>query len=800
MKGDSYVFSDIINISQIQNLMNLFFKATGIPVGIIDKDDNIQITSGWQDICLLYHRVHPETKNKCIKSDHSQDAYLKNNDFIAYRCYNGLWDVATPIIIENRQLATLFLGQFFFSDEKLDIEYFRNQAKLYGFDEREYLKSLDKVPRFTRNQVKQIMEYYIEFVNVLVDMGLNKLRQLKFEREEAEIKYQTLYNKTPVMMYSINTSGEIITVNDYWLTKMGYSKEEVIGKKSIDFLTEESKLKSIPVLEKFWNVGFIYNEGYQMIKKNGEVMDVLLSAHMELDSRGNPLHSLAFVFDITEQKQMEDELKRSKLEAEAANNAKNEFLTTMSHEIRTPLNAVLGFSELLEEQLENSEHKSYIEIVHSSGQVLLTLINDILDLATIESKNISIEYTKVHLKSFLNDLKQLFIVNAKRKNIDFFLEVDRRLPDFIYIDQMRLRQILFNIIGNAIKFTKKGYVKIKIESVPLEETYLLNDIIFRIEDSGVGISEMKIKDIFNPFANSNESQKGKQDGVGLGLAISKRLLDVMDGELYVKSEIGVGSLFEVRLKGIKSVVQTSQITSQNLNDYKDIKQLSGTILVADDVESNRKLVVESLLDSNIKVFEAENGEQVLELSRTYLPDLILLDLKMPILDGFKTVQILKSESKLKHIPVIAISASTSHAKDISKYGFAAYILKPIKIDELHRLIKNFLNITYFEEQEYQASSGIQVHDSKINRLIEVLENQLIPIWKELQTKQPIKKMNYFATQLTQLGKSYDFDILVQFGNSLSSSIKNYDVTKMLFLLNEFPNMILKIKSKPGDRL
>ncbi|MCB1192894.1 MAG: PocR ligand-binding domain-containing protein [Leptospiraceae bacterium] len=746
MKNQSIIFTEIITSFQAQKLMDLFYKITGIPITIVDIHDKIQLAAGWQDICIQYHRALKKEDKRCI--DQIKKEELKNNEYLTYKCNNGLWDIVTPIFIEKNHVATLFLGQFFYENEEPDVEFFQEQAKSIGVDPKQYLESLRLIPRFSREKMNPIIEYCTEFVNHLVDMSLKKTKQLEAERENAktaiqktEIKYKKIYDKTPVMLYSINPDGHIITVNNHFLRVLGYSQSEVIGKRSTEFLTKESQERAVSVLEEFWQTGKVEKIEYQMVKKSGEIIDVLLSADMEYDNQGKPFHSLAYVVDVTEQKKMENALRLAKSEAEESNRAKSEFLATMSHEIRTPLNAILGFTELLSNIVSEKQHRNYLEIIYSSGKNLLTLINDILDLAKIESGKIILEPVAVNLKIFLDEIIQIFSLNAKQKNLELTLELSQSLPDFILIDEMRLRQVLFNIIGNATKFTQNGYIKVQANAKPLTSENSQFEIRIVVEDSGIGISIPDQKMIFEAFSQSNLHRIKKFGGTGLGLTISKRLIEMMGGQISFQSIENHGSTFEICLNKVYKVQNDTKIQEKeygetdnsnhliNNLDFKNIQKRNKniaysneyqhlpSILIVDDEPINIHLL-ESIFNELYMVEYATSGKIALEWVENREFDLILLDIMMPNMDGFEVCKRLKANPKTRDIPIIFLTARMD-TKSILKgfrLGAVDYITKPFYQSELLVRVKTHISIMVQKKMLNQYTNVLNQKNRELGEL------------------------------------------------------------------------------------
>jgi CheY-like chemotaxis protein len=326
------------------------------------------------------------------------------------------------------------------------------------------------------------------------------------------------------------------------------------------------------------------------------------------------------------------------------------------------MNAVLGYADLLALSLEDKTQKDYAESIKSSGRGLLTLINDILDLSKIEAGKLELEFDYVNTNFFFSEFEKIFSMKISEKGLKFILDIASGTPAGIYIDEIRLRQIMFNLIGNAIKFTQKGYIKIKIcarnpqvISYEKDRKEELIDIVIEIEDTGIGISDEFQKHIFNPFTQL-AGQK-KFGGTGLGLAITNRLIKLMNGTISLKSELSKGSVFQIILPEVAFLRDFENRGSEIQLNTQDIEFEKANIIVADDIESNRKYLIDALKNTNITIAEAEDGQIAYLLAKKIIPDLIIADIRMPKLNGFELLDKLKQDKKLKHIPVIAYSAS-----------------------------------------------------------------------------------------------------------------------------------------------
>ncbi len=438
----------------------------------------------------------------------------------------------------------------------------------------------------------------------------------------------------------------------------------------------------------------IYYDVKHRILRAGETRWIHGRAETTYDASGQPLESLGTVQDITLRNQVEDALLRARDEAEAANRAKSAFIANMSHELRTPLNAVLGFAQILVEDPSLNEHQQdLIRGIQRGGDYLFTLINDILDLAKIEAGRFELFPRAWSTESFFHGLSEMFRLRAAQKNIHFSYQIQASLPSMLYLDDKRLRQIAMNLLGNAVKFTEQG-------SVVLSASHEAGHLIMEIRDSGVGIPPEQLSRIFQPFHQVGTDYY-KSQGTGLGLAITHKLLTVMGGELQVESRPGHGSVFRARIpaKAAEPSEQVETVFDPSAS-IKGYHRLDGDtpfrVLIVDDAEDNRKVMRGLLHHLGFITEEAVNGRQGLERICARPPDLVFMDLRMPVMNGLEATRKLRQSPEFKTLPIIAVSAGAFHEDQAQSRnaGCDGYLTKPIKRHQLLAELSRHLGLEW----------------------------------------------------------------------------------------------------------
>ena len=382
-------------------------------------------------------------------------------------------------------------------------------------------------------------------------------------------------------------------------------------------------------------------------------------------------------------------------QAESANKAKSEFLANMSHEIRTPMNAILGFAEIIRSRFTDKKLQEYIEPICNSGETLLSLINDILDLSKVEAGKLDLQYSSVDLSKLCSDLHMVFNQKVLEKGLQLSINIDQSIPEKLVMDPTRLRQVLVNMIGNAIKFTKEGSIILSvylIENESINNGYI--DLKISVQDTGIGIPKDQCEKIFEAFEQTSGQQFSSYGGTGLGLTITKRLIEMMHGELSVESVLGEGTVFNVLIRGVE-VAHDIELDSQTeLFDKASIHFEPSTILIVDDISNNRDLLTAYLDSWDFNILEAVNGKEAIYLVNDCRPDIILMDMNMPIMDGYDATRLLKDDIDTKDIPIIAVSASAlKEDEEIIKALCDKYLHKPVSSRVLIGALCSYLPYT-----------------------------------------------------------------------------------------------------------
>jgi two-component system sensor histidine kinase/response regulator len=493
-----------------------------------------------------------------------------------------------------------------------------------------------------------------------------------------------------------DVKGKITYANESFIRAFGYTHEEFlklhVSKLDSDPMIAKQVMQDVAVKGKW--TGEVMN-----IRKNKEIFPCILSAFIIKDDKGNPKGTMGILRDITERKRAEENLRKAKKEAEEANRLKSEFLANMSHEIRTPMNAIIGMTDLTLDTELTDEQREYLKIVKESGHALLELIDDILDLSKIEADKFELETIDFDLRALVESAADALAPRASFKGLELACLIHHGVPTFLRGDPGRLRQILVNLGGNAIKFTEKGEVVIGVELK--KETEDGATLLFSVTDTGIGIPKDKQTKIFESFTQADGSTTRKYGGTGLGLFISRRLVELMDGKIGLESQPGKGSCFWF---------------TTTLEKQKEFQHVSPTlvpadirgkrILVVDDNKTNRTILAKMLESFGCSPEAVENGDEAIKTleratHKEKFFDLVFLDMQMPQMDGEETLRAIKDDPEIRDVAVVMLT-SVGVRGDVARLqalGCAGYLVKPIKQSQLFDMIVTVFNREKIEVQE-----------------------------------------------------------------------------------------------------
>lgn len=618
-----------------------------------------------------------------------------------------------------------------------------------------------------------------------ISQDISDQKAIEEELRKAAAEMRTLIHAIPDIVYFKNRDGRYLIVNRAFEEFFDVTSDEAFGKTDEDILPTNLAGTCLSSDEEAIKTGnTIHSEEYLETENGENVIFETIKTPLS-DDKGKVIGIVGISRDITERIQAERKLKRAHDEletrvrertedlsranlqlkkeikerkltqvalqkardvAEAANRAKSEFLANMSHELRTPLNAILGYAQILRKDTNLTERQlDALKTIKHSGDHLLALINEVLDISKIEAGKMELELTEFNFSQFLHGIAKMIQANAEQKGLTFTYTIDDRLPRFVKTDEKKLGEVLLNLLGNAVKYTENGEVIFKVdrkETSDGADERGLSTYRFVIKDTGMGIPADRLDDIFSPFQQIKIQKYRQVDGTGLGLAICQKYIELLGGKIGVESRVEEGSTFhfELTLKEVKGAM-TSPESDKEIVGYSGKQR---TILIADDKKENRVILADMLSPLDFEIIEAENGKIGLDKAIAHQPDLILLDLMMPEMDGFQLATAIRKRDDLTDMVIIAISASAY--KEIEKKSLAAgcddFIAKPFDVEEILQLVGSHLNLKWnYEETEKKIQLNRETFQALIHDIPERLRTNIIEACK---LGNPKKALSYIA--------------------------------------------------------
>ncbi|NQZ59448.1 MAG: response regulator [Lentisphaeraceae bacterium] len=631
----------------------------------------------------------------------------------------------------------------------------------------------------------------------LFDEYQKMMAALSESRENLEITLNSIGDA----VITTDMSGDICSMNPVAAELTGWSVLEAIGYP----LKEVFNIISCDI-EKHHAVGDeVFSSRLILLDKNGIRRQIDSNSRPMPNASGEAIGEVLVFRDITRQAEMEldlivyknnleklvdertGELAIAKDDAEKANRAKSAFLANMSHEIRTPMNAILGFSEILERQMNDGKHRNYVSSIISSARSLLRLINDILDLSKVEASKLELEMSPVDCRTIFTEFSNIFIQRIEEKGIDLIIRVADDLPESVLVDETRLRQILFNLLSNAIKFTDSGFVKLDVTVNKLSEAQC--DLIIKVEDTGIGIPQSEQQKIFKDFEQAEGQRFEEFGGTGLGLSITKKLVELMNGEISLSSISGKGSMFCVELRQIE-IVSSEEVASMRYISPDLYEFANARVLIVDDVALNCDLLASILEDHPFELAFARDGRGAVAKANSWQPDLILMDIKMPHMNGYEATSKIREFSQ---VPIIAVSASAMVDQEDRILSVCNdFVRKPVNRINLIEKMSKYLEFTLSSSANAETKPVLlqrELDEGELSELVMQLANEIIPLIAPILKGMTINELKDFAEVLNKVIEKYPHPKLLRWYTSYAEALDNFNMSCMEKALQGFDTFV-----------
>jgi PAS domain S-box-containing protein len=596
--------------------------------------------------------------------------------------------------------------------------------------------------------------------NLALESEIEKNKKVQKSLELSRNNLKSIFDAMNDMVFILDTTGCVLYVNPVVCEQMGYSEDEIIGMNILELHAPQNLNSVVDFVSDMLSGKTSFFVGHLM-KQNGESFDV--ETKIARGSWDDKAALIAVSRDMTDFRKAQDDMKI----AQAESKAKSEFLANISHDLRTPLNGILGYTQILvKDNNLDKKYKEQIQVIHKSGEHLLLLINDILDLSKIDAGKMHLQITDFYFNDFLQRIVDMCQVIARKKKIRLNFSASQDCPVCVSGDEKRLRQVLLNLINNAIKYTQKGQVSFDVSRV--------NSLIrFIVKDTGVGIPNDKLQSIFEPFHQLN-NQPSQSEGTGLGLAISRRIIQLMNSDIFVSSHENEGSSFwfEIHLPE----VFTKKKRKPKKDKYSEINGQGYRVLIVDDNRMNRQFFMQMLQRNKFELFEAEDGLQAIECTKQYRPHLILMDIMMPRMSGIDAIAEIRKQPENADIIIFSVSAN-AEMRDLCKQrpNFCnEFILKPLDMRTFYSKLRTYFN--------FETPGGNEEENLNVDKPEKIIPPAVSDIKKLYQMA---KTGNVLRVEKMARNMEVNNKDLQSFAKKIQEMAKGFQINELKAFLEQF---------------